>query len=209
MMTTFERRQTILRLLKEQPGIKVVRLAQILDVSEGTIRNDLTALENNNKIQRVRGGAVLVEEVDSISTPLQKTNIPDAEVKRRISRWAAEMVEDGDAILLDASSTVRLMVPFLQERRRLTIITNGLETAHQLARTSNHTVILVGGIVSDGGKATTSLMGTEILQNMHVRLAFVSAVGFSTDAGLTERSIEEAQLKTGHVSICTKNRRAG
>jgi ribose transport system substrate-binding protein len=195
MMTTFERRQTILRLLKEQPGVKVVRLAEILDVSEGTIRNDLTALEQDRKLQRVRGGATLIEAVEGIPESMPKAEVPHAVTKQRIARWAAEMVEDGDAILLDASTTVRFMVPFLRQHQRLTIITNGLETARLLAKDLNHTVILVGGIVSPGGNATTSLMGIEILKNMHVRLAFVSAIGFSTEAGLTERSIEEAQLK--------------
>jgi ribose transport system substrate-binding protein len=105
------------------------------------------------------------------------------------------MVEDGDAILMDASSTVRFMVPFLKEFERLTIVTNGLETAKLLAENPNHTVILVGGIVNTRGHATTSLMGIDILKNIHLRLAFVSAVGFSVETGLTERSIEEAQLK--------------
>ncbi len=195
MTTTFERRQTILRLLKEQPGVKVTRLAEILDVSEGTIRNDLSTLESEQALQRVRGGAVLVDYPESSTNQLAGTAIENAITKRRIARWAAEMVEDGDAILMDASSTVRFMVPFLNEYDRLTIVTNGLETAKLLAENPNHTVILVGGIVNTRGHATTSLMGIDILKNLHLRLAFVSAVGFSVEAGLTERSIEEAQLK--------------
>ena len=112
MMTTFERRQTILRLLKEQPGVKVARLAETLDVSEGTIRNDLTSLENDRKIERVRGGAILVEQPDDPSSLKLSDNIFNAKTKKRIARWAAEMLEDGDAILMDASTTVRFMVPF-------------------------------------------------------------------------------------------------
>ena len=61
MMTTYERQQTILRLLKEQPGIKVTNLAELLDVSVGTIRNDLNALESVGHIERVWGGAVLLD----------------------------------------------------------------------------------------------------------------------------------------------------
>jgi ribose transport system substrate-binding protein len=195
MLTTFERRQTILRLLKEQPGIKVTRLAEILDVSEGTIRNDLTSLENEQKLERVRGGAVLVNQQEWGSPSLTTTDIDNASVKRRIAHWAAEMVEDGDAILMDASTTVQLMVPYLKERERLTIVTNGIETASLLATNPKHTVILVGGLVNSRGNATTSLMGIDIIKNLHLRLAFVSAIGFSVKAGLTERSIEEAQLK--------------
>jgi DeoR family fructose operon transcriptional repressor len=90
MMTTFERRQTILRLIKEQPGVKVSRLAEILRVSEGTIRNDLTALEKDHKLQRVHGGAVLVEQSDVHATSNLEKDVPNSKTKRRIAHWAAE-----------------------------------------------------------------------------------------------------------------------
>ena len=86
MTTTFERRQTILRLLKEQPGVKVTRLAEILDVSEGTIRNDLSTLENEQALQRVRGGAILVEYPESSANQLTGTAIENATTKRAAHR---------------------------------------------------------------------------------------------------------------------------
>ena len=136
-MIGFERRQNILRILAEKPGIRVTQLAEQLAVSEGTIRNDLTALEEEQQVRRVRGGAVLVEP----EAPLPGlTQVANAEAKQRIARWAAEMVEDGSTILLDASTTVQFMIPHLREHKRLTIVTNGLETARQVARTTSHTV---------------------------------------------------------------------
>ena len=62
-MITFERQQSILRLLREQPGIKITKMADLLDVSRGTIRNDLLALEEQNRVRRVRGGAILIGDV--------------------------------------------------------------------------------------------------------------------------------------------------
>jgi len=195
MMTKYERRQSIMRLLKEQPGIKVARLAEILDVSEGTIRNDLTALEEEQKLQRVHGGAVLLEASEAAFPALTPANVYYGAAKQRIARWAAEMLEDGDTIFLDASTTVQFMVPFLKERHRLTIVTSGLQTAYTLAKDSDHTVLLVGGVVSRSGNATTSLIGLDMLKNLHIRTAYVSGVGFDLQTGLTERHIEEAQLK--------------
>ncbi|HJS28506.1 MAG TPA: substrate-binding domain-containing protein [Anaerolineales bacterium] len=191
--TAYERQQTILRLLREQPGIKVTNLADLLDVSVGTIRNDLNALESLERVKRVRGGAILFEQPRIERPPTEE--IPNARAKNRIAHWAAEMVEDGDAILLDASTTVRCMTPYLKERRNLTIITNGLHTARSLTTETAHTVILIGGIVSPDGAATTSQMSNGILENLHIRTAFVSGVGFTVAAGLTERNFEEAQLK--------------
>jgi ribose transport system substrate-binding protein len=83
----------------------------------------------------------------------------------------------------------------LKERKRLTIVTNGLETARRLARHTQHTVVLVGGMLNRSGNATTSLIGLNMLKNLHIRTAFVSCVGFDLKTGLTERHIEEAQLK--------------
>ena len=115
-MTTFERRRTILEpLLKEQPGIKVAQLADLLAVSEGTIRNDLNALEQEQKLRRVRGGAILLEKPEPAAAHPLCNRLANAEAKQRIARWSAEKVVDGDAIFMDASTTVRCMVPFLKE----------------------------------------------------------------------------------------------
>lgn len=200
-MITFERRQQILRLLQQQPGLKVSELAAQLQVSEGTVRNDLHALEQAHKVQRVRGGAVLVDGAGASAGAAAPAapHVPKAEIsaqaKQRIARWASNLVENGETILLDASTTVLHMAPFLQETKRLTVVTNGVEVARLLARNPNHTVILLGGVLSADGGAVTSVLGAKLLDELHIRTAFVSGVGFDLEAGLTEESLQEAQLK--------------
>ena len=120
-LTTFERRQRILRLLRDQSGIKVTELAQRLDVSEGTIRNDLSALEKAGHVNRVRGGAVLRDGHHFISPSFSARAQVNTRAKQRIARGAADMVEDGDAILLDSSTTVFHIASFLQDRSNLTL----------------------------------------------------------------------------------------
>ena len=178
--------------------MRVTDFAEMFQVSEGTIRNDLNALEEVGKLARVRGGAVLVntqETTDGLDSTNGADVIAFADLKQRIARWAAETVEEGDTIFLDASSTVRFMVPYLRECKRLTIVTNGLETAARLARETAHPVVLVGGMVNRSGNATTSLIGLPMLKNLNIRTAYVSSIGFDVRMGLTERLIEEAQLK--------------
>lgn len=195
-MTTFERRQRILGLLREQPGVKVTELARLLGVSEGTIRNDLTALEEEAHLTRVRGGAVL-NDSHSIRNPAFEARARvNAAAKQRIARWAADMVADGDSILLDASTTVFHMAPFLQELRSLTIITNGIEVALTLAKNPSHTVILVGGMLRPNFSAVVGHLGEKILDDLHIKTAFVSCSGFSVETGLTQIDIQEAQLKS-------------
>lgn len=197
-MITFERQQAILRLLKEQPGLKVTKLAELLDVSRGTIRNDLLKLEGEGKVKRMRGGAILVD--NEVETYLEGQQIDisitaNVEAKRRIARWAAELVEDGDAIFLDAGTTVQQMVPFLKNRRNLTVITNGLDTAKLLKQLTTHAVIVLGGILVNGTSATGGILGSDLLDQLHISTSFMSGVGFTLVAGVTERSLEEAQLK--------------
>jgi ribose transport system substrate-binding protein len=196
---TFERRQRILSLLVEQSAVKVTRLAEQFSVSEGTIRNDLAALEQENRLKRVRGGAVPVDEPPLVALTRVVRNAVNADAKRRIARWAADMIEDGDAIALDASSTVLHMVPCLQQCQRLTIVTNGLETARLLADTTPHTVILIGGVIGANANSVTGLLGATMLEELHIRTAFVSGVGFTIEQGLTERDLAEAQLKQALV----------
>ncbi len=192
MPTTFERRQTVIRLLGEKPGIKVTELAAVLDVSEGTIRNDLNALEAEKQIRRVRGGAILIDQLDF---PAQQPPIANLEAKRRIGHWAAEMVDDGDAIWLDAGTTAQMIIPHLKERGHLTIVTNGLHVALRVAESTDHTVLLIGGKVESGGLYTAGSTNQNLLDYLRLRTAFISGVGFTVEAGLMARAYEDARLK--------------
>jgi len=195
-VTTFERRQRILGLLREQPGVKVTQLAQNLDVSEGTIRNDLTALEEEGHLTRVRGGAILSDGHLVRSSAFMARARVNAAAKQRIGRWAADMVEDGDSILLDASTTVFHMAPFLQEISNLTIVTNGVEVGLTLAQNPSHTVILIGGLLRYNNSSVAGHLGEKILDDLHIKMAFMSCSGFSVETGLTQTDIQEAQLKS-------------
>ncbi|MFC2016009.1 substrate-binding domain-containing protein [Chloroflexota bacterium] len=195
-MTTFERRQRILDLLRERPGIRVPELAKPLDVSEATIRNDLRALEKAGELTRVRGGAVVRDGRDFISASFGTRAKVNATAKKRIARWAADMVDDGDSVLLDSSSTVFHIAPFLLDRSNLTIITNGIEVAYALADNPTHTIILIGGVLRPDRALTVGYLGEKILESLHIKTAFVSCSGFSVDTGLTQVDIQEAQLKS-------------
>ncbi len=199
-MIAYERQQRILGLLREKKGIKVTEMASLLGVSRGTIRNDLLGLEEQDLVRRVHGGAVLLEktsdeQLPQVSFVVQEESTENLQGKRRIARWASELVKDGDAILLGAGSTVRQMIPYLAEKRDLTIVTNGLDNARLLKEKTAHTVILLGGVVLDHGNATGGLMNSDVLQQLNIHTAFLSGSGFTTQTRITERSLEHAELK--------------
>src|SRR5689334_10323324 len=106
--SAYERHQAILELVQRYESIRVGDLAEQLDVSESTIRTDLEAMHEQGQLVRVRGGAIAKESKtgNGASPLLSEKARKNADEKQAIARWAAGMIEDGDVIMLDASSTV-------------------------------------------------------------------------------------------------------
>jgi ribose transport system substrate-binding protein len=194
-LTTFERRQRLLELVQKQPGIRVPEIARMLSVSQGTVRNDLRALAEAKQLVRVRGGAVAELPRAQHSPAFSARARVQAEAKRRMARWAADLVEDGDTILFDASTTVHYLAHFLQDCRNLTVITNGVEVARSLAQNPSNTVILLGGVLRADGTSVTGPISEQVLEDLHIKTAFLSSTGIALDSGLYEVDIDEARLK--------------
>lgn len=194
-MTSYERRQALLDILQNRPGLRVPELAVELSVSEGTVRNDLNALEEQGFLVRVHGGAVLKQQTPFQNNSFVRRYQQNAAAKRAIAREAAVLVNDGDSILLDASSTAHHFARALAARRRLRVMTNGFEAARELAQNSTNTVILIGGVVNNESSSVTGLLSEHIIEELHIQKAFLSCSGFSLARGMTEVHLAEAQLK--------------
>jgi DeoR/GlpR family transcriptional regulator of sugar metabolism len=195
-LIAFERRQRLLALMQRDPTLRVPALAEQLGVSPGTVRNDLNALAEGRQIVRVHGGGVVLNEHSvprSAAFALRaQTN---AAAKQQIGLHASALVEDGDALLLDASSTVYHLAGFLRDRRGLRVVTNGLEVARLLAQNPTNTVNLVGGILRSGIESVIGPWSERFLQDVRIKLAFVSCSGFTPEDGMTEVDVYEAQFR--------------
>jgi DeoR/GlpR family transcriptional regulator of sugar metabolism len=194
-LTTYERRQSLLDILRKQPGLRVPELAKALDVSEGTVRNDLNALEDEGRLKRVHGGAVLDDQEHFQNNSFMRRYKHNGAAKFAIAREAALLVNNGDSILLDASSTSYYLARALSGRNKLRVMTNGFEVARELAQNTSNTVILIGGVVNNDSSSVTGLLSEQIITEMHIDKAFFSCSGFSVERGMTEVHFEEAQLK--------------
>ena len=194
-MTTYERRQSLLDILRKQPGLRVPELAIALDVSEGTVRNDLNALEVEGRLKRVHGGAILNDQDQFQNNSFVRRYKQNVAAKLAIAREAALLVNDGDSILLDASSTAYYFAKALSERHRLRVMTNGFEVARELAQNSSNIVILIGGVVNNESSSVTGLLSEHIIEELHIQKTFLSCSGFSLERGMTEVHLAEAQLK--------------
>jgi DeoR family transcriptional regulator, fructose operon transcriptional repressor len=136
-------RQQRIRLLAVQQGVlRIPELAETLGVSEMTIRRDLEMLEDSGHLERTFGGAIVSEQTafESNYTVRLHTQTPQ---KQALARYAASLIQDGDSVAIDASTTCLALAKELA-KRRLTVITNGLDAAVEL-RHSQCKVILIGG----------------------------------------------------------------
>ena len=194
-MTTYQRRQSLLDKLRKQPGLRVSELAVALEVSEGTVRNDLNALEEKGRLRRVHGGAILIDKDQFQNDSFLRRYNQNIAAKLAIAREAALLVLDGDSIFLDASSTCYYLARALAERKKLRVMTNGFEVARELAQNTSNTVILIGGVVNNDSSSVTGLLSEQIMAEMHNEKTFFSCSGFSDQRGMTEVHFEEAQLK--------------
>lgn len=199
-MTTYERRQSLLQLLQKQPGLRVPELANALDVSKGTIRNYLDALEEEGILTRVHGGAVLKNSPVHFDTSFGLRFQENAPAKQAMAREAAKLVSHGASILLDASTTIYYLSRQLAEYHRLRVLTNGIEVAKLLAKDPTNTVVLMGGIVNPEGSSVSGNFSEQIIRDLHVHKAFVSCSGFSLERGLTDVHFAEAQLKNKAIA---------
>jgi DeoR family fructose operon transcriptional repressor len=195
-----ERRRQILDKLNEFGRVSVNDLSEWLDVSAVTIRQDLRALEQEHRLERTHGGAVLRQESSSSDLSFEVRNRVNHGAKDAIARRAASIVKSGDSIALDASTTCFRMLPYLKQLERLIVVTNSLMISQNLLDSSHIDVFMPGGQLR---RDSISLVGKpDELPNINLNYGFFGANGASKNAGITESSRAEVEIKQGIMSNC-------
>lgn len=203
-----ERRNQILNLLSKQNSVTVNNLANHFDVSSATIRTDLNFLADNNKVQRTHGGAVSINTSESINenTSYQVRKELNIEEKGLIASKAILEIKNDMCIALDASSTCYELAKLISESNlRITVVTNGLRTASILKENLKLNVIVIGGIIKGESNAIEGLLGSEILDKVHIDIFFFSSSGISLDLGFTDFNLQEIELKKLIINKAAKN----
>src|SRR5256714_352931 len=194
------RRERISQLVDANGRASVAQLSQLLSVSEATVRKDLAVLEGEGRLLRTHGGASTGRPAGA---GMRSRSELAFEVRERlqvaekaaIGRAAAELVKDGDSIALDASTTALHVARNLTTRNELTVLTNGIRIAAELAGLPGITVLMPGGVLRWEAFSLVGEWGAEMLGRVHIQTAFVGAVGFTLDQGLTDVNSGEAEFK--------------
>lgn len=173
--------------------IDVDDLARRFDVSASTVRRDLQHLSKSNAVRRTYGGAILTGHVAE-ATLEQRLAVQGRE-KQAIARAAAELIEDGDTLILDAGSTVAAFGRLLLQRR-LRIITNNLALLPFLAKAPAIEIVVLGGALRTTSMSTMGPLASDALRRITADRAIMSADGVVTDRGLCEADLDQVALKS-------------
>jgi DeoR family transcriptional regulator, fructose operon transcriptional repressor len=180
-------------IIRDRGVIRVEDLCHQLKVSVATMRRDLDQLERSGAIRRVHGGAVSVES--RLDEPVFAAKSARAvREKRRIAEAALQFIEPGDTVYLDGGSTVLELARLVRERTNVTVVTNSLQAAQELAGRGPR-LILIGGELRRLSQSLVGPLTRLVLCEIHLDKAFMGTIGFTLKEGLTTTDPSEAFTK--------------
>jgi len=201
-MFATERKTKILDRLNKNGKVKVCDLSQLYEVSEVTIRRDLQELEEEELIKRVHGGAILNDNTKFEPTFSEKIDKFYNE-KESVGKLAASMIVEGDTIVLDAGTTTLSIARHITAKN-ITVLTNSVDVAFELAKKLNVEVIVTGGTLRRETRALVGPVADNTFKNFRVDKAFIGANGVCVINGLTTPDIIEANTKREMLKIAKK-----
>jgi DeoR/GlpR family transcriptional regulator of sugar metabolism len=201
------RRERIAKLIRHRQTVSVSELSQMFAASKAIIRRDLTKLEEEGLLKRTYGGAVSLHRPadDLLFTARAQKRVAE---KQAIALAAAELVSEGETIVLDTGTTTAMLARALRSRRNLTVITNSERIMHELFDCENVTVIVTGGTPNPHGappeQADLILAGPvaeATLRRFRPAKAFMGTAGITIAEGMSNFSLLQSQIKQLMIEI--------
>lgn len=172
-MLGLERRQRIMEKIRLDRKVYVSDLAQTFKVTEETIRRDLEKLESQDLLRRSYGGAVITESTSEDLSYKRRSSI-NSESKLAIAEKAAQMVQDGDTVMMDSSTTCQALLQRLKGQRDITVITNSIRLMNDFMG-SGFKMICTGGTMRESSCALTGTIASQTLEKYYVDFTFIAA----------------------------------
>ncbi len=199
-MSSFDRRSQIVRYLQQNQRASTQTLSQQLQVSEVTIRHDLTTLEKQGWLLRIHGGAEIAPKLQ-FEQPFEVRQRLHLEEKAQIAAVAAALVQPGDTIILDSSTTAFQLALQLKTLTNLRVVTNNLHIVATLSPCASIEVIVMGGVVRAETASIVGPLAEEMLSHLHAHKGFFGAAGLTLERGLTDADIREVQVKRAMIKM--------
>jgi DeoR family transcriptional regulator, aga operon transcriptional repressor len=198
-----ERRRAILDLLTHQGRVLVTELAGKFETSQVTIRKDLEILHAHGLVHRTHGGALPARDGALEDPTLREKEKLHRQEKLRIADSAASKVKEGQVLILDSGTTTTAIARALRNFKSLTIITNAVNIAAELAGTAVE-VILTGGTLRKNSFSLVGPIAEETLRRLSADLLFLGVDGFDVQFGLSTPNLLEAKVNRVMVEVAKK-----
>jgi DeoR family transcriptional regulator, aga operon transcriptional repressor len=198
-----ERRRSILEMLRRDGRVLVKDLAESFATSQITIRKDLELLHSQGLIQRTHGGALPVDAGALLDPSLREKEKLHRKEKAQIASAAVKLVEEGHSVILDSGTTTTAIARALKDFRKLTVITNAINIAAELAGT-NIEVILTGGTLRKNSFSLVGPLAEQTLRQLSADILFLGVDGFDTKVGLSTPNILEAHVNRVMVEVARR-----
>lgn len=191
-MLTRQRKELLLRILREEGQIVAKTLSESLGLSEDTIRRDLRELAKEGLLERVHGGALPASPAQA-SFAARESIATDA--KPAIARAAAAMITPGQGVFIDGGTTAVQLARALPKNLQATIITHSPSVAVELEHHAQLDVILIGGRLFKHSMVASGAAALEALEGMRADLFFMGVCSLHPEAGITTGDYDEACMK--------------
>lgn len=191
-MLPYERQARLLELFQIGRVVSPEDIMQEFGVSIATARRDLKRLETQKQIKKVYGGAILLHQTED--APLRERMILHQKQKAAIGRAAANLVNDGEFVILDSGTTNRHVAAALKSKHDLTVVTNSFLVSDELVNSDVSLIVLGGQLRKD----ELSLVGTstvDMLDNYQAAKCFISVGGLSLSYGVSDFLADEIAVK--------------
>ena len=200
-MLAAERRRVITERIRATGQVVVSALSTEFQVSEETIRRDLESLEKDGIATRIYGGAVLRGN-DQAAPPYSIRKNTNIEPKVAIAQKLCELVEDGDTLMVDESSTAAYAVRALRQKKNITLITNSLELLREMVGQDTWHVISTGGSLKTDVLALVGPHALRTVRSYHAGYAVLSCRGVNEQLGLADSDDSVVQIKQAMIASC-------
>jgi DeoR family transcriptional regulator, glycerol-3-phosphate regulon repressor len=201
-LKTQERQAKIVSALRQHGSLSVAELAALTGVSEETVRRDAKLLEENGGILKLHGALALPHNMGETSYERRMREFAPA--KLAIARAAAQMVRDGDSMIIDTGTTTTFFARELRQRRNLTVITNSTEIARTMGDIAGNQILLAGGELQGDSGGTYGPTAVDFIAKFRVKHAFISIGALDITAGPMDSSLAEAEF--GAMAVSCANR---
>lgn len=191
------KRRTLIRDYIDKVGeVKIKSLEEMFpDVSNMTLRRDLTYLESKGYIIRTHGGARSVHLIPTVSEDIYSLRAAvNLEGKEEIARKAVKFVEPGRSIFIDSGTTMMRLAKLIPDEN-LSILTSGPNIGLEIIKKSHPSVTLIGGNLSRNTLSTSGVSSLDFVKQINIDTAFLATSGFSLETGFTSGNFNECQLK--------------